>query len=58
MSATEPEFFRVRYVRVCSRRVETVDGATLRYLLTARHMGIRVTSYKAATARQIELFRK
>lgn len=48
--------FRVRYVRVCERRVETVDAQTLEYLRSARHMGIRVTSFKPATARQVEIF--
>lgn len=50
--------YRVRYVRVCERKVETVDQFTLDYLQRATHMGIRVTSYKPATARQIEQYRK
>lgn len=52
------ELYRVRYVRVCERKVETVDLATLRYLENASHMGIRVTSYKKATDRQVELYLK
>lgn len=50
--------FRVRYVRVCERKVETVDQFTLDYLCRATHMGIRVTSYKAATERQIAAYNK
>lgn len=45
--------YRVRYVRVSERKAETVDQQTLDYLLRARHMGIRVTSYRAATPREV-----
>lgn len=48
--------FRVRYVRVCERKIETVDQATLDYLCRASHMGIRVTSHRAATPREITLY--
>ncbi len=46
----DEKLFRVTYITSgMRRRTKTVNEATLRYMQTARHTGMRITSHRAAT---------